>query len=310
MDELRVPVVRSHLRDAARSGEFAAIRAELHRRGVDDAALVGWVAAVSDLPASWAPLLRLRGEMLGSSDARPFLFERYALLVAAAQWVAELPVLPLPEDVVQLLLEELAWLTAPRDTELKWFEAGGYIFSALCKIVTLRRFPAGHLHWEISGFPRSAFLRARGFDRVRLASAVMRMGGVAPTFVPHNPWRKAPLVMLERQQHLSFYRMAVAMDRQPAIRGFVAQSWFHAPDVHKVSPHLAWVNRVFHEWGGVVVDAGPAGPDSGVFERGETRRRLAAAGQYVPRLGLVVWPRRAMLRWAAHYADLGVQAAG
>ncbi|OLC07779.1 MAG: hypothetical protein AUJ01_04540 [Acidobacteria bacterium 13_1_40CM_3_65_5] len=308
MDELKVPVVRSRLRDAARNGEFASLRAELERRGVDDAALVALVAAVNDFPESQTALLRLRGEMLGTNDPSPFLLERYALLVTAAQHVADLPGVAVPEDVVQLLLEELVWLTTPPDAELKWFEAGRYIFSALCKIVTLRRFPAGHLHWEISGFPRSAFLRARGFDPVRLAGAVMRMGGFAPVFVPHNPWRKAPLVMLERQQHLSFYRMAVAMDRQPAIRGFVAQSWFHSPDVPRVSPHLAWVNRVFHDWGGVVVDAGPAGSDSGVFERGESRRRLADAGQYAPRLGLVVWPRRAMLRWAEHYASQ--QAAG
>jgi hypothetical protein len=310
MDALRVPAVRTRLRDTARGSEFLAIRAELQRLGVDDATLIAWVSGVNNFPESQTPLLRLRDEILGSGDARPYLFERYALLVAAAERIVELPVLPVPEDVVQLALEELVWLTTPRDTELKWFEAGSYIFSALCKVVTLRRFPAGHLHWEISGFPRSAFLQARGFDRVRLASAVMRMGGFAPAIVPHNPWRKAPLVMLERQQHLSFYRMAVAMDRQPAIRGFVAQSWFHAPDVHKASPHLAWVNRVFHEWGGVVVDAGPAGPDSGVFQGGEARRRLVEAGQYAPRLGLVVWPRRAMLRWASHYARTGLQAAG
>jgi len=310
MDDLTIPVVRNRLREAVQNGEFAAIRTALRRLGVDDAALVARVAAVNDFTESQEPLLRLRAEVLGGNGAGGFLFERYALLVAAAERVAELPVQPVPDDVARLLLDELVWLTAPRDTELKWFEAGSYIFSALCKIVTLRRFPAGHLHWEISGLPRSAFLRAKGFDRVRLAGAVIRMGGFAPTLVPHNPWRNPPLVMLERQQHLAFYRMAVAMERQPAIRGFIAQSWFHSPDVPKVSPHLAWVNRVFHEWGGVVVDAGPAGSNSGVFERGETRRRLADAGRYSPRLGLVVWPRREMLRWAAHYAQAGLPAAG
>jgi hypothetical protein len=310
MDDLTVPVVRSRLRDAAQSGEFSGVRAELRRLGVDDATLVKRVTAVNNFPESQDPLLRLRSEVLGGGDARGVLFERYVLLVAAAERVADLPVQPVPNDVAQLLLTELTWMTAPRDSELKWFEAGSYIFSALCKLVTLRRFPAGALHFEVSGLPRSALLRARGLDRVRLAGAVMRMGGFAPTIVPHNPFRNAPLVMLERQQHAAFYRFAVAMERQPAIRGFTAQSWFHAPDVAKVSPHLAWVNKVFHEWGGVVVDAGPAAANSGVFERGETRRRLVEAGSYKPRLGLVVWPRRAMLQWAAHYARAGLQAAG
>jgi len=153
-------------------------------------------------------------------------------------------------------------------------------------------------------------LRIKGLNRWRIARAVMRMGGFGPAFVPHNPWRRAPLMMLERQNHLSYYRMAVAMERQPAIKGFVAQAWFHAPDAGKVSPHLSWVNRVFHEWGGVVVDSGAAGPESGVFELGGTRKRLAEAGEYAPRLGLVVWPRREMLRWAAHYASQTPQAAG
>lgn len=309
--DLTPGAVRSCLADAIEGGAFRGVRDALRRLGVGDDALVALVAGVDERPESRTPLLRLREAAFGpTGDPHPHLLARYALLRAASLGITDLARLALPPDVTRLLLEEFVWLTAPAESELEWFEPGGYIFSALCKVVTLRRFPAGQLHWEVGGFPRSAFLRAKGFDRVRLARAVVRMRGFGPVFVPHTPWRRVPLVWLERQQHLSYYRMALAMHHQPAIRGLIAEAWFHAPDTYKVSPHLGWVNRVFHEWGGVVVDTGPAGENSGVFERGATRRRLAEAGQYTPRLGFVVWPRRAMLRWAAHYAGQGVQAAG
>lgn len=310
MTELKPPVVLGHLRAAASGNEFSAIRAELRRLDVDDAALRGLVAAVDERPESQARLLRLRSEILGpDADPRPFLLERYALLVAAVDRVAALATLHVPEDVVQLFLQEFEWLAGARGSELQRFEGGQHTFTAICKLVSLRRFPAGQVHWEVSGLPRSTFLRVKGLDRARLVGAVLRLGGFAPVVVPHMPWRRQ-LVLLERQQHLSLYRIAETMRRQTEIRGLIAEAWFHAPDTYKVSPHLAWVNRVFLEWGGVVVNSGPAGADSGVYERSEVRRRLAEEGKFEPSLGLVVWPRRAMLEWAAHYARDGLRAAG
>jgi hypothetical protein len=269
--------------------------------GIDDATLCASITEVDEHPESRAVMQRWRGDVLGPASPYPYLLERYALLVAAHHSIPRLATLPVPEDVIQLYLQELMRLANPHESELDWFDAGRNSFAAICKLVTLRRFPAGQFHWEVSGLERSSLVRVRGLDRVRLASAILRLGGFSPLFVPHLPWRKQ-IVLLERQQLLSYYRMAEAMRRQPQIRGLTAESWIHSPDTSGVSPHLAFVNRVLYEWGGVVVRSGPAGPLSGVFEGEELRKRLAEEGKFSPTSGLVVWPRRAILRWAAHYA--------
>ena len=49
---------------------------------------------------------------------------------------------------------------------------------------------------------------------------------------------------------------------------------------------------------------GPAGPDAaGALSRSNKRRELYEAGDYQPQLGLVIWPRSAMLRWAALHPE-------
>lgn len=300
---LNPATVQSQLRAAAEDARFAAVRAELHRRDVSDDFLVHTVANIDERVQTQGWLLKIRRSVLGETDPWPYLLERYALIRSAEREVDRLSDLAVPEEVAQFFLEEFTVLGAPNERQVQWFEAGTHTFAALCKLSTLRRFPAGQFHWEVSGLPRSVFLRVKGRDRARLAGAVMRLGGLQPLFVPHMPWRRKHLVLLETEQHRSYYRMARAMEQQPRVRGFLAEAWFHAPDTYEASPNLAWVNRVFQEWGGVVVKSGRARPESGVFELGKRRRQLAAEGKYTPSLGLVIWPRAAMLAWAAHYAE-------
>jgi hypothetical protein len=98
--------------------------------------------------------------------------------------------------------------------------------------------------------------------------------------------------------------MARSMELQPDIKGLVASSWFRSPDTHRVSPGLAWVNTVVLENGGFVAVRGRARPDCGVFVRSPTRRRLYERGEFTPTIGLVIWPRRALLKWAETHPEL------
>ena len=98
--------------------------------------------------------------------------------------------------------------------------------------------------------------------------------------------------------------MACSMELQPDIKGLVASSWFRSPDTHRVSPHLAWVNTVVVENGGFAAVRGKADPNCGVFVRSQTRRQLYERGEFTPTIGLVLWPRKAMLRWAAAHPEL------
>lgn len=277
---------------------FEPIRLCLARAGVNDAGLRAVVTRVSHGAGAQAEVLRLKEDVDASGPDSPPLFERYALL-QTAQWAAGgVPALPVPEGVKQLLLDEFIWLTEPKERELHWFRAGEYVFSALCKLATFRRFPAGQLHWEVAGLPRSTLWRVRWREFPLLLRGIRDLGGFRPTFMPHLAWRRRQIVLSEREHYRSLHLIAQALVLQPHIRGFVGEAWFYSPDATHVSPHLAWAPRFFRDWGAVVVRSGPAGRESGVFENSRTRQRLAEEGAIRPTLGLVVWPRAAMLRWS------------
>src|SRR5215469_13716324 len=98
--------------------------------------------------------------------------------------------------------------------------------------------------------------------------------------------------------------MAKSMELQPEILGYVTNSWFHSPATFKASPHLEWLNSVFMENGGLVVDMGAESSDSGVFAGNGHRRELWERGEFEPRSAMVIWPRREMLNWAARHPEL------
>jgi hypothetical protein len=175
---------------------------------------------------------------------------------------------------------------------------------SLCKIVTLRRFVAGQLHWERSGIPRSwiAKIMLRGSPGI-LSFVARKLGGRAPIVFAHLAWRRA-LVLREKEHLKAYHRIARSIELQPDVRAFVAESWFHSPDTHRVSPHLAWLNTAIVENGGLVSVLGAAHADSGVFTGGAERRRLHEAGKFTPTTAVAIWPRAAMIDWAHRHPDL------
>jgi hypothetical protein len=296
-----VSTVAREVAEATSAEAFRPIRDRLAELGVDDQALASILKRVSDAPRSQDDVLSLRARVQPDGQwATQGLFERYALLRVALTTIERVPSLPVPEEVQRLLLDEILWLTRPGARELGWLVAPDYVFAALCKLVTLRRFPAGQLHWEISGLQRSAVVRVRLREVPRLLRGIVDLGGFRPAFVPHFAWRRRQIVLSEREHYRSLFLMAKALELQPEILGFVGEAWFYSPDTPRVSPHLAWAGRHFETWGGTVVVSGPADESSGVFVGGRARRELADAGKFQPTSGLVVWPRSAMQRWAAH----------
>jgi hypothetical protein len=125
-----------------------------------------------------------------------------------------------------------------------------------------------------------------------------------PAFVIHTGVGGKNYLLLEREAERSYYRMAQSMAMQPRMIGLITSSWLHSPDTFAISPHLAWLNRVFRENGAVLATMGPADADCGVLHRSPERRRAYEEGRLKPTLGLVIWPRDAMLAWARTRPDL------
>ena len=171
------------------------------------------------------------------------------------------------------------------------------------------RFPAGQLDWEVSGLPRSYLLKmpARDLPRV-IRTVLVDMRGLRPCYVGHMGVRRYPLLFVEAESHRSYHRMAQSMALQPDVKGLLMTAWFHSPETIRVSPHLAWTNRTPLAHGAVLTDLGPAGPRDGFLTGSPDRQRLYDAGQYRPTIGVIIWPRPALLAWAAAHPEFGVEA--
>lgn len=289
--------------------ELARVPGALRALGVDEPRCLALVGAVTERAETVAPVVALRERLIASGAIAPgsVALERHLLVLSGRAHRNQVEGLPVTGDVKALLLEELAFHAAPDEGSLKHFVAGHYSFAAACQVATLRRFPAGECHWEVSGLPRSLLLKVapRQLPAV-LAFIARRMGGFRPMFFPHLAWRrKNRLMLVEREMYRTYHRMARSMALQPAVRGFVGAAWFYSPDTFAVSPHLAWMARVFEENGGLVTRVGAAHPDSGVFDGGGLRKRLHAEGKFNPTVALVLWPRDAMLAWASAHPEYG-----
>lgn len=253
------------------------------------------------------PRLAVLKETLASAGypAGGGAFERFLIVAAAEEAVDRLDALPVDERVKDLFCQNFRMYAAP-DKLPEPFDLARASFITMGRIATLSRFPAGQLDWEVSGIPRSWLFKVPRRSVPRLVSSILfELRGFKPAFFSHiNPNRRNQGILLERESLRSYHRMARSMERQPEVRGLITASWLHSPDTFTVSPHLAWLNKVFLENGGHVLPLGPADIDSGVLHRSPERQQAYDAGTFTPTEALVIWPRAAMLAWAAGHEEL------
>jgi hypothetical protein len=274
--------------------------------GVTDQRCYELLRAVSEQPSTTDAIRRLRSQIATLQAEPPAgAVERVLLLRALMMSLPMIQAAPLADSVKRLFCEEVHLVAAPPPSVIHRFNAARNVYVAFCKVATVRRFPAGQLHWEISGFPRSWLLKAKARDLPRLVRCLVRTGGRAPMFQIHlNANRKDRAALLERESNRAYYRIARSLELQPHVKGLVTASWLHSLDTLAASPHLIALNRVFLEHGALVLTIGPAELDCGVFTRSPERRRLYEQGLFTPTTGLVLWPRREMLAWAAAHPEL------
>jgi hypothetical protein len=232
------------------------------------------------------------------------VLERFLLLHAASESSRDVPALRVPSAVKRAFCEEFRFFATANDNAFAKLAIRRARFAEMCRTATLQRFPAGQFDWEISSIARKELLHVQ--PRVlpqALAFVWRKMRGLGPIFFSHLNARRKNRSLLEDEANRSYWLMAKAMELQPDIKGFAACSWFRSPDTHRVSPHLAWLSRVFEENGGLVVQGGKTDPDCGVLYKSVTRKALYDAGRFTPTVGLVMWPRAAMIQWARSHSE-------
>ena len=232
--------------------------------------------------------------------------ERLLILLALRENARNSADAKLPQSVrlQNLYFSLVAALPPARSTDL--FKRGTPTFEGACETALLLRFPGGQLSWVRDGLPRRTLLQVARLDAIKLAwNSVRKMKGFSPAYFTHaNAFRHNRFTMVELEARRSYVRMASAMRDDPGVLGIVTISWYHDPDLVKVSPHLAWMNGIIEEGGGTVIQGGPADADSGTFENSASRREAAASGNYAPRNGIVLWPKAQLFEWADRQADI------
>jgi hypothetical protein len=262
----------------------------------------------SALAQSPSPLLLMMRDLTREKESTPerFPLERKLLLDQALIALPQLKSLPVEETVMQLFCKEITFIAQPTEEALQKFSMDGYTFAAMARIVLLIRFPAGHYHWEVSGFPRSWLPKIPS----RLLPSTLRFlllesRGFKPWFVSHmRGTGPGTPFLIESEFQKSFFRMAMALEKQPHIRAVMAQSWLHSPETHRISPHLAFLNRIFLEAGGLVTDLGPADPNDGFATGNKQRAELYRLGQYKPTNGVAACTRSQAIGWARKHPEL------
>jgi hypothetical protein len=253
--------------------------------------------------AERSELLALAGDVHGWRPDGGF--ERYALIQAMLAALPRLPALAVDAVVKRLFCGHFTHFARPEAKFAARYDIDGPRYTEMAELATLRHFPAGQHDWWIDGLPRSWLLRVHPKALPALARVLWRMGGFGPLARLHiNHWRPNQLMLLEGEAERSYHRIARSLALCPGIKGLMGTSWFYAPQVPKVSPHLAWMRGFFAENGAFLGEMERASAARGFLTGSARRRELHESGRFHPRTTLVLWPRAAMLAWAESRKDL------
>jgi hypothetical protein len=265
-----------------------------------------WFKLLSGIPEDAKCVRRL--QQLHANAERisgylPGTLERFGILQTYVATFPRLPTLPVHPSIH---LEFCATAKRIADCSQGWpsnFNYRSDAFEELCRIVTLRRFHAGQLSFDIMSMPRTWLLKVHPVVLPQvIRELVVRMGGIGPIAMPHlYYWRRNPLLMTQNENERALWRIAKSIELQPNVKGFIGASWFYCASIGEISPHLAWVRDFFQDQGAFLVDMEPAPVRSGFMIGSEKRRRSYGEGKFRPRQTLVLWPRNEMIRWAASY---------
>ena len=237
------------------------------------------------------------------SDPDQNVVERTLLVLASQYAIPRVPDLAVSDSVKGLFADEFLFFANPPVAWVVQFQSDNERYREMARIATLRRFPAGQFHWEVSALSRSSAVKSRQRWRV-LAYVMGRMGGFKPLFETHvNARRKNRLVLLEREANISYYRVARALEKQPSVRGLITTSWLYCESTAQITPHLAWLRKTPQSAGALLFEVGPAPTNSGFMTGSEERRKLYEQGLYRPTLTSVLWSRKALIDWANRHPE-------
>lgn len=258
-------------------------------------------------PHSYAFLAGLQKALPPESTAAGVSAGHYAALSALPVAATRFMQAPVPLSVKRLYAAMIRDIATRAKHWEAHFDVEGSRFHDVAHLVSLRRYPAGEVGFEI-GKRFSIFLSLRlhpldwpGFAAVAVPTLGRTLGPVCS--LHFNYARQNWLVLPQSEFERSLWRIAKAMELHPEVKALTSVSWFHSPLLGQVFPRLSWMRDVFVNGGAYTVDLGP-GSKSDICYNSVKRCQLYEAGEFCPRQTLMIWPRHALLSWAASHPEL------
>ena len=303
----RVEMTRAACVAAIASPPLAEVESCLESQGMAVPARMMLLRKCASLQAPVPELMKLQKDITsaGIDAADPTAFARALLVRACLESLDKIPLLPVDDSVKCLFCSEFSYYANPGQDAPGKFAVNLYPFFAMGKIALLQRFPGGQQQWEVSGFPRSWLAAARSVLPSLAWFLATKAGGFKPYFVSHMAVsRHTTRFLTEREYRKSFYRMAAAIELQPSVRAIMGASWLHSRETHRVSPHLAFLNKPHLEAGGIYADVGEAPVKAGFLTGDKVREELYRTGKYKPTIGVVICTREQAVEWKRKHADM------
>jgi len=205
----------------------------------------------------------------------------------------------LPQRVKDQQLRQFGRMVLDTDPEADWLSFDSDLFRKEFGLAIVRLYAAGaRLIDPRCGIQRSLLLRGSPRDWLRCAYTLGMAGGFRPYFQTHIHTFMLDGFTAEATAEL--YRCCADLyTLHPEALGSFAASWFYDPAVVRISPHLAYLREI-PESGGARILLVSTGPDAvgNALSKSTTRRRLYEAGEYVPKIYMIVWPREKQKAWA------------
>lgn len=232
-------------------------------------------------------------------------YHRLVLLHLVSQAIVDGPPAPmrLTPEAHRLLDDYLARVVADVTRGRKGFFRHGHDpFAKDFAVCRGRLLPCGvEVLDPLGGIPRSLVLKGGPAQVLTMARMAWRLGGVKAVWGLHFDRR---LVKdFNAQGYVDLYlRVADLLAANPEVRGISSWSWWHDPQVARISPELSFVGAIPENNGAFVMRVGENDyATSDALRFAPQRTALYREGRYRPCFYMLAWARQDVLAWADAY---------
>jgi hypothetical protein len=186
----------------------------------------------------------------------------------------------------------------------EFFSVENDLFIKYVGVCVGQLYPGGARLLDLRAGISRRLLLEQGIEFPFAATFFARAGGFAPFFETHMDPRD--LSEFNEPGLIRMYvRAGFLLEANPHVRGVFGGSWFYDPALERLSPHLAYIQRLPRAHGAALFRTRPtAAIVEGALAKSRARRAAYEQNEYYPRAYLLVWLREDLLRWAARHRDL------